>query len=679
MIKRLKKMLVAFLILSFCFGTINTSVYAADNVWHGDGITRDVTAGKNGYTFVSYYPGRAYEMSNHMVLPKGGDTNSIPQTLVLLDASKDYTWTPDGPYVFGESNYEVLYCCDIATGYEDAKYYKRTNLEDSTYYSDAAARHIRAIVTNSYPYVSVEEMKEFLAQDGFAGAEKLTRAEIITAVQTAIWTYANDAPSIFYSRTFSIPDNTQWGKVFYDYTNEMDVWWKTGKRVFSTDETVAARINSLVQHLRGLEPVAASEDEIIVSNIEMLRAEPISLEDDLFDVSLRVVLNTAGDADDTLKLKVSSSSISESTTNTTEEYVCEVAEDNTYELKIKAKYGDTITAVVEGTQVVPKGVYLYEPENGRDMSQTLVGVGMGETDVYAEKSFVFDRDIEMGIRIYKSSSITGKPLSDITFTAYKVEETDGENISAVPTAEEIAKYQTEANKVGSVTTDEFGYGALALDEGVYLIVEEHNAEKVVEPVKPFYIVLPMDDSVNDANVDIVSIYPKNVPVPPPEDPDPDLSGGKFKILKHRIGDEEHVLKGAEFQLYRPATALDAEENISVVECGGIEFNVVPVEIDGENVVMKTGEDGTAVSPELKYGTYYLVETKAPFGYSKDESATAVNVVDNTTEVLVKIDNAPLTVLPETGGIGTTVFYVSGTLILLLGVALMMERKKEYVK
>ena len=92
-----------------------------ETIWNGDGLSAEVKAGENGYTFMSVYhsPASAYEMSNHMVSVNGGVNNDIPQTLMLVPSDKDYTWTPDGKYSFGVSNYEVLYCCDAETGYED--------------------------------------------------------------------------------------------------------------------------------------------------------------------------------------------------------------------------------------------------------------------------------------------------------------------------------------------------------------------------------------------------------------------------------------------------------------------------------------------------------------------------------------------------------------------------------
>lgn len=356
---------------------------APETVWNGAGHSVEVKAGANGYTFMSIYrkPGNAYEMSNHMVSVNEGVNNDIPQTLVLLDATKDYVWTPDGKYVHGESNYEVLYCCDAATGYEDGVYYKRLNLEDSEYYSAEQAEHIRAIVMNSYPYVTLEQMKENLKAEGFEEADELTRADVITAVQAAIWAYANvEAGNYVYSQTFHVPANTQWGTVMHDYTNEMDVWWQTGKRQFTKDEATANRINALIEYLKARESIAAEPEQIIITELEIVKAVSAIDAEDALTTTVRVMLNNSGSGEgDDLKLDL----YVDDTLAETREIRYGVSE---YEFTLETKLGQTIKVVASGTQVVAEGVYFYEPEGGRDTSQCLVGIASGNTDVWAESS-----------------------------------------------------------------------------------------------------------------------------------------------------------------------------------------------------------------------------------------------------------------------------------------------------
>ena len=84
--------------------------------------TLAVTPAEDEYTFeaVKGGAGYGYEVSNYMV------SGEIPQTFILVDTSDGKTeWTSNGRYVYGQSNYEVLYCCDVETALEYTTDYKR--------------------------------------------------------------------------------------------------------------------------------------------------------------------------------------------------------------------------------------------------------------------------------------------------------------------------------------------------------------------------------------------------------------------------------------------------------------------------------------------------------------------------------------------------------------------------
>ncbi len=294
------------------------------------------------------------------------------------------------------------------------------------------------------------------------------------------------------------------------------------------------------------------------------------------------------------------------------------------------------------------------------------------------------QDISKGLRIYKSSSVTNKPISDVTFTVYSVMPEAGEMISEIPTSEEIAKYMQENNKVGSTTTNGAGYATLTLEDGFYLVVEEHNETKVKTPVDPFYVMIPMADPETGELLNVVTVYPKNIPVdaegeellPPviPEEPEPESPVGRFTILKHSASNETAVLNGAQFQVFRPATDDDDAENMVTILCGGEEYSVVPVVADGQVVVLTTGEDGTVVSPALPFGLYFLVETQAPAGYELAEEATAVLVASNTDDEMVQIANKPGVLLPSTGGRGAWMYTTAGVILCSAAVLLLIRRK-----
>ena len=357
-------------------------------IWNGDDLSAEVTAGEEGYTFMSVFrdPAHSYEISNHVL--NDGNGNAIPQTLVLVDASKSYTWSPDGPYSFGTNNYEVLYCCDAVTGYVDGVHYKRLNLEDSDYYDEEQAAHIRSIITNSYPYVSMEHMKANLIAAGVEGAADMTRADLIAGVQAAVWYFANGYSDFDYLRSYNVAATPGYGKVMHDFTAEMSPAIQAlGNKKTLVDSEAGKRVEALADYLKQLDKTYAEKDEIIISKLDVLGASPIVNTAGKYLTTIRVELNNSGSsANDDLKLDIYVDGV---LANSREIY----KGATTYDVTVAAKEGQTIKAVVSGKQIMPQGVYFYEPVGGRDVSQCLVGVASGETDVYVSREITIEKNI----------------------------------------------------------------------------------------------------------------------------------------------------------------------------------------------------------------------------------------------------------------------------------------------
>ena len=122
----------------------------------------------------------------------------------------------------------------------------------------------------------------------------------------------------------------------------------------------------------------------------------------------------------------------------------------------------------------------------------------------------------------------------------------------------------------------------------------------------------------------------------------------------------------------------------------------------------TPDSGVIVVKGVKSGSYEITEVTAPAGYNKltapvtvqavktgetsthttvylDENGKVVDKTDKVTEVKVDIDtiaatavvvvNKAGTELPSTGGMGTTVFYVLGTVLVLGAVVLLVTKKR----
>lgn len=164
-----------------------------------------------------------------------------------------------------------------------------------------------------------------------------------------------------------------------------------------------------------------------------------------------------------------------------------------------------------------------------------------------------------------------------------------------------------------------------------------------------------------------------------------VSTGGFGFVKTDDGDRTITLADAVFELYRLATY---QETIGgdprLTNITGVPEKVVKIPFYlGETPTgrpvpsVTTGEDGRVFVSGLAYGTYYLVETAAPAGYNPLREAFAITVDANShsEERVIVITNISGVTLPETGGMGTSVFTTSGIVLLCLATMLLGVQKR----
>ena len=194
----------------------------------------------------------------------------------------------------------------------------------------------------------------------------------------------------------------------------------------------------------------------------------------------------------------------------------------------------------------------------------------------------------------------------------------------------------------------------------------------------------------------------------------------INIDKYASGNAATKLDGAKFVLYKE-NAEGAKSFYSVDEHTRV---VTWIDDDTDETTkfpvgateVTTGEDGKASFTGIAAGTYYLLETEAPAGYNPIKQAIKVvitvpeNFKQDTTDVIsanqfkvtftdaannesegnvsmngqngtyfltAEVPNGTGAEMPETGGIGTTIFYtLGGLMVVAAGVLLVTKRRMQ---
>ena len=153
---------------------------------------------------------------------------------------------------------------------------------------------------------------------------------------------------------------------------------------------------------------------------------------------------------------------------------------------------------------------------------------------------------------------------------------------------------------------------------------------------------------------------------------------KFYIDKNDSNTEKG-LADAKFTLSKNQNGTDP---IKLIDKDSNTYRVAKTDETNTITEVITPDNGRFTIQGLGAGTYYLTETKQPAGYNKLSGPVTV-VIDETGLVKVgeseanpvKVENKSGTVLPSTGGAGTTMIYlIGGALVLGSGVVLVTKRR-----
>ena len=169
---------------------------------------------------------------------------------------------------------------------------------------------------------------------------------------------------------------------------------------------------------------------------------------------------------------------------------------------------------------------------------------------------------------------------------------------------------------------------------------------------------------------------------------------KLNVHKYTLDstNKEVALSGAKFVLYRK----DGTDKKYYAKLAGGKIDGWVTNQSDATTLETTGTGDISIEG-LNVGTYYLEETEAPAGYNKLTEPIEVEITATTsatngsetvkyknssetsytpaTDATVKVLNSAGTQLPSTGGIGTTLFYVIGGVLMAVAAVLLVTKKR----
>lgn len=394
----------------------------------------------------------------------------------------------------------AAYCTDADTStYSGGSiYYRRINLEDSTYHDSGAAARLRAVLLHSFPYLTVEQVaadvNEIMGEESI---QQLTQGEVISGTQQAIW-------EITHGEKYTVDDNYVGIRGMAAYDASQFVYPQ------SLDECVESEfsetnIQNLYQYflsLPGQAPMAAAVSEYSFKNVVY---DAVRQEDGTYTVTVSYTIDANVRDGDVLNFTAACGEQTKTDTLTASDgkVIFEGLADK-----------KAVTLTISGSQT-GGDVYLFDAQGDRSSSQSMVGFDSTTLPVFAQVTAEPDRIIN----IYKSTSEgeSKRPLANIEFEIYLVATMENITTGKVklgekPSEEEIAQY-TAAAPIATLKTDAQGFATYNLTgnghpDGVYLIVEKENTA-VAAPVEPFFVAVPGTNETGDGHAYTVTVHPKN--------------------------------------------------------------------------------------------------------------------------------------------------------------------------
>ncbi|MFR4001082.1 MAG: SpaA isopeptide-forming pilin-related protein [Christensenellales bacterium] len=485
--------------------------------------------------------------------------------------------------VDGGGEQHNVYCCDyevniLKTG--DKIAYRRLTLENSGYYDEEAAKKIRAIAFNSYPVLSLEEMKTRMDKAGYTLNESVSEEQLLSGAQRAIWQYSNSDSvnnQAAYNFSLKIKDG------YADVIKPPEGKYKESGRQYYNE--INENVQNVYDYLMSLNGKEASPGSIVLNGVQ---AAPLSAgTSGAVDVLLRFELKNDRHGGITLDEK-------DVLTLTANNQIFPCSEwknegNGTYSVMLQGvTAGENIDVTISGEQYLARDAYFYEPVSGRHAAQCFVGVAEGSTPVFARGSFRIDEKTER--LAYLSVKKTSNRAGTYKFNVYKAENDTKELINTVEITTAEANTCVASEKIllpaGTYIVEEED----AIKAGYTLTVTVDGKEHTVnsETVKkPSVQVTLKENSEAEVTVNFANCY-EEIP----------SSFGFKKTDEHDAG-----VKGAVFALFKDEDCKEPTAYKQTSDSNGdVKFPLIPV------------------------GIYYMKETAAPYGYYLNKEVFKIEVL-----------------------------------------------------
>ena len=331
-----------------------------------------------------------------------------------------------------------------------------------------------------------------------------------------------------------------------------------------------------------------------------------------------------------------------------------------------------------------------------DKSVTEQGKNADDFEIGDTVTFILKATLGDHLDEYKKYQVTfHDTMSDgLTFKEYVSATLDGTDVKA------NFEMQQSGQKLTFSCDDIIALGAAAGNTIIITYTATLNANADIgnpgnsNKVKLEYSNDPNWDADGDGNPD----NPNEPDEPTGETPEDEVMVFTYELDVTKVdgADHDEKLQGAEFVLLnsdmsKVATVVDGKLT-GWINVPGVD------EPWPANTTLTSDSNGLFKIIGLDAGTYYLKETQAPAGYNLLTNPVEMEIVatitdteetqevtkltindvegDHTTGVVeATVENNAGTVLPETGGMGTTLFYAFGSVMVLCAVVLLVTKKR----